>query len=127
MCAYYSGIIRWLVSSRLDVASPLAHLTTFPPASMALSSVPPFPQTSLSVFSPSARPSRASPRSALSRPVQTLSYRPIRAVKVFYRSRSIAVSVRHVPYLKNFAGRPRPLIPRFALSAHERWPGRGWG
>lgn len=74
VCAYYSGIIRWFVSSRLDVASPLAHLTTFPPASMALSSVPPFPQTSLSVFSlpPLVPPAPLPPAPALSRALSRL-------------------------------------------------------
>ena len=55
----------------------------------------------LRLLAPSARPSRASPpRSrALSRPVQTLSHRPIRAVKVFHIARDQSRFRSHVPVL----------------------------
>ena len=102
VCAYYSGIIRWLVSSRLDVAlasrSP-HHLPSRVHGAILRPTVP--TDFTLRLLAPSARPSRASPpRSrALSRPVQTLSHRPIRAVKVFHIARDQSRFRSHVPVL----------------------------
>ena len=95
---YYS-VVR-LVSPRRRLASRSPHhLPSRVHGAILRPTVP--TDFTLRLLAPSARPSRASPpRSrALSRPVQTLSHRPIRAVKVFHIARDQSRFRSHVPVL----------------------------
>ena len=95
---YYS-VVR-LVSPRRRLASRSPHhLPSRVHGAILRPTVP--ADFTLRLLAPSARPSRASPpRSrALSRPVQTLSHRPIRAVKVFHIARDQSRFRSHVPVL----------------------------
>ena len=95
---YYS-VVR-LVSPRRRLASRSPHhLPSRVHGAILRPTVP--ADFTLRLLAPSARPSRASPpRSrALSRPVQTLSHRPIRPVKVFHIARDQSRFRSHVPVL----------------------------